>query len=78
MKKTEHGILNEPDIGKCPSCNNIVKLPRFFELDMMCTCAKYGAYSYGYKWLADSGVSAANRLSAFKRKVAEDDTDAKV
>lgn len=59
MKK--YGILRDPDIGQCPSCKEQMALTRLTELDALLRCPKCHAMSYGYKWLADKGKSAAER-----------------
>lgn len=60
-----HGILNEADIGQCPSCSYTMALPRFMDLDKLQTCPKCGASSYGYKWQSDKGYSAFRRMQKF-------------
>lgn len=68
-KHDGYGILNEPDIGVCPSCKTMMALPRGMELSRLHTCPKCRAMSYGYKWLADKGKSAKARIDKFKEAV---------
>lgn len=78
MKKVKHGILYEPDIGSCPSCKKLMALPRLLDLDELQSCPICNASSYGFKWLADNGESAAKRIDKFKKKVTEYDKTTKV
>ena len=78
MKKVKHGILYEPDIGRCPSCKKLMALPRLLDLDELQSCPICNASSYGFKWLADNGKSAAKRIDDFKNKVTEYDKTTKV
>lgn len=71
MKKIKHGILNEPDIGSCPSCKALMALPRLMDLDELQSCPVCHASSYGYKWLSDNGKAAASRLLKFKQSIEE-------
>lgn len=68
-KHDGYGILNEPDIGRCPSCKTVMALPRGMELSKLHTCPKCQAMSYGYKWLADEGKSAKARIDKFKKAI---------
>lgn len=72
-----HGILNEADIGMCPSCKKLMSLPRFMDLDKLQTCPKCGASSYGYKWQSDKGYAAFRRMQKFSAAMKEDDNDKK-
>lgn len=72
-----YGILNEADIGQCPSCSYMMALPRFMYLDKMQTCPKCGASSYGYKWQSDKGYAAFKRMQKFSAAMKEDDNDKK-
>lgn len=65
MKKIRHGILTAADLGRCPSCQYEVALPRGMNLDMLQMCPGCGAWSYGYKWQADGGKAAAEKLAKF-------------
>ena len=72
-----HGILNEADIGQCPSCSYTMALPRFMDLDKLQTCPKCGASSYGYKWQSDKGYTAFKRMQKFSAAMKEDNNDEK-
>lgn len=74
MKKVKHGILNEPDIGCCPSCKKMMALPRLMDLDKLQMCPVCHASSYGFKWLADIGKSAAARIAHFQKRLTDDKT----
>lgn len=67
----KYGILTEPDLGRCPSCKRDTALPRGMDLNELQTCPMCGAYSYGYKWLADGGRSANARMDKLATKMQE-------
>ena len=71
-KKEFHGVLSNPDIGCCPSCNKQIILPVGLALDELFRCNYCGAQSHGYKWLADNGKSAKKKLARFIKKLEED------
>lgn len=71
MKKIKYGILTEPDIGRCPSCQYEVALPRGMNLDMLQLCPGCGAWSYGYRWQADGGQAAAESIAKFRKALNE-------
>ena len=72
MNKNYHGILTSIDLGRCPSCQKDLILPRGLELDELHKCPRCGAASKGYKWLADKGESAKKRMDRFIKKLEED------
>lgn len=72
-----HGILNEADIGMCPSCKKLMALPRFMNLDKLYDCSQCGASSYGYKWQSDKGYAAFKRMQKFGAAMKEDNDDKK-
>lgn len=72
-----YGILNEADIGMCPSCKKLMAMPRFMNLDKLHNCPQCGASSYGYKWQSDKGYAAFKRMQKFSAAMKEDDNDKK-
>lgn len=75
-KVSGHGILSKADIGRCPSCHELMALPVGMELDALFFCPKCHAQSRGFKWLADNGKEAARRLSEIKEKMLKEFNDA--
>jgi len=71
MKKVKHGILTNADMGRCPSCHELMALPVGLDLDALCFCPTCKAQSYGFKWLADTGSAAAIRMETMRRRMAE-------
>lgn len=67
--KQKHGILHQADMGRCPSCHELMALPVGMELDALFHCPKCHAQSKGFKWLADNGKEAARIISELKDKM---------
>lgn len=74
-KVSGHGILNNADIGRCPSCHELMALPVGMELDALFFCPLCHAQSKGFKWLADNGKESARRLRELKEKMLKEIND---
>lgn len=74
--RQNHGILNQADIGRCPSCHALTALPVGMELDALFFCPLCHAQSRGFKWLADNGKESARRVSELKEKMLKELNDA--
>lgn len=57
MNNSTKPMLMQSEIGKCPSCHELMTLPAGIILNKRCTCPLCSAQSYAYKWLLNNKLS---------------------